>query len=222
MARAANSNFSQRGLDIHGVGRIDQHAHASGCGHQFMKKFQPLRRQLAAQKIDSRQVAARPSEAGDETEPDRVIASDEDDGDRCGCRLGGECRRVTSGRGDYGNLSANQFGRKLRQPIVLALRPAVFDHYVLALDIADLLQALTKCAQTVRQFVRRSLIEEPDHRHRLLLRARRNRPRHRAAKKRNEIAPPQAGHATTSQWTDHATQPAIGWPASPWGIPEFF
>src|SRR5262249_49226723 len=103
------------------------------------------------QKIDARQVAARPSEAGDETELDRVIASDEDNGDRCGCRLGGECRRVTSRRGDYGNLSTNQFGCKLRQPIVLALRPAVFDHYVLALHIADLLQALPKFAQTVCQ-----------------------------------------------------------------------
>src|SRR5262249_19408187 len=98
-----------------------------------MKKFQPLRRQLAAQKIDSRQVAARPSEAGDETKPDRVIASDEDDGERRGCRLGGECRRVTSGRGDYGNLAANQFGRKLRQSApVLALKtwicnPMAFD-----------------------------------------------------------------------------------------------
>ena len=51
---------------------------------------------------------------------------------------------------DY-DLSANQFGRQRRQPIVLTLRPAVFDRNVLALDIAGLLQALSKSAQTVRE-----------------------------------------------------------------------
>jgi hypothetical protein len=37
-----------------------------------------------------------------------------------------------------------------------------------------------------------------------LLRARRERSRgRRTAEKRNELAPPQADHATTSQWADH-------------------
>jgi hypothetical protein len=39
----------------------------------------------------------------------------------------------------------------------------------------------------------------------VLLRARRERPRCRAAEKRNEIAPPQVEHATISQWADHGT-----------------
>src|SRR5215211_632945 len=37
-----------------------------------------------------------------------------------------------------------------RQPIDLILGPAVHDRYVLALDIAAVLQATVKCAQTVR------------------------------------------------------------------------
>ncbi len=76
----------------------------------------------------------------------------------------------TSGRGDHGDLSANQFGRQLRQPIDLIVGPAVFDRHVLALDIAGLLEALAKCAQTIREPVRRSAVEKPDHRHRRLLR----------------------------------------------------
>ena len=59
------------------------------------------------------------------------------------------------GRDDDGNLSANQFRRECRQPIDLALRPAVFDRDVLALDVAGLLQALAECAQTVREWVGR-------------------------------------------------------------------
>src|SRR6266576_4197363 len=51
---------SQRALGI-GAGRVDEHANASGCGYQLTYEFQPLRRQLSTEKIDSRQVAARPS-----------------------------------------------------------------------------------------------------------------------------------------------------------------
>ena len=55
-----------------------------------------------------------------------------------------------AGRGDHGDPSANQIGRQRRQPIDLILGPAVFDRHVLALDIAGVLQALAKSAQTVR------------------------------------------------------------------------
>jgi hypothetical protein len=49
-------------------------------------------------------------------------------------------------------------------------------------------------------------MEEPDRRHRRLLRACRERPAdRRAAKQRNEIAPPQVEYATISQWADHGT-----------------
>src|SRR5262249_27445237 len=42
------------------------------------------------------------------------------------------------------------YRRTNSQPIYLALRPAVVDHHVLALDIAGVFEALAECAQAVR------------------------------------------------------------------------
>ena len=153
MARAAASTSLNVVSVLRSIGRIDEHGNTSCSGHQLTQEFQPLCHQLTTEKIDARQVAARPGEAGDKTKPDRVFADDEDDGDRRGCRLGRECRRRGSERGDHGDLPANQFGRQRRQPIDLTFGPAVFDRHVLALDIAGLLQALAECAQTVAQLV---------------------------------------------------------------------
>src|SRR5262249_47092905 len=69
------------------------------------------------------------------------------------------------------------------------LRPAVFDSHVLALDKAGFAQALTECAQTAREHVRRFAAKISDRRHRRLLRARRERPCRRAAEQRDERAP---------------------------------
>ena len=97
-----------------------------------MQQIEPLCRQLTVEKVDPRQVAARSGEAGDKTEPDRVLGGNKGDRDRRGCRLGSG-RRGGGARGDYGDLSANQFGRQLRQSIVFVLGEAVNDCYVLAL-----------------------------------------------------------------------------------------
>jgi hypothetical protein len=60
-----------------------------------------------------------------------------------------------------------------------------------ALDEACFLQALAEYTQKVRHRVRRSGVEKPDHRHRWLLRARRERPRGcGAAQKANELTSP--------------------------------
>jgi hypothetical protein len=61
------------------------------------------------------------------------------------------------------------------------LGPAVYDRHVLALNIAGVFEALAKSAHTVRQSIRRPAVEEPDHRHRRLLRPRRERPGGRRA-----------------------------------------
>ena len=144
----------------------------------------------------AREVAARPVQAGDKSElrPGRspivktigmvVVAA------FAASAAGG------AGRGNHGHLTANQIGRQRRQSIVLVLRPAIFDRHVPALDIAGFAQALAERAHTVRVPVRRCAAEEPDHRHRRLLRARRERPRRRrAAEQRDELAPP---HSITS------------------------
>ena len=95
------------------VGRIDEHGHTNGAGHQLAQQFQPLCYQLSRHKIDACRVAARPGNARDKTKPDRVVGNGEDDGDRRGCRLG-RGRRRRADRDDHGNLAANQIGRQRR------------------------------------------------------------------------------------------------------------
>ena len=87
----------------------------------------------------------------------------------------------------------------MRQAIELSVRPAIFDRYILALDIAGFLQTLTECVHLGRVAVRRCAIEKSDHRERLLLRTHREWPCRHAAEKRDEIAslhvPPREDHA---------------------------
>src|SRR5262249_4768917 len=87
-------------------------------------------------------------------------------------------------------LTSDKFGRKPRQPIVLSVGPSIFDSHVLALDIAELAEALSQCRRKMRARMGRATIEEPDHRHRRLLRARRERPcSRRATEQGDERAP---------------------------------
>ena len=112
-------------------------------------------------------------EAGDETNFDWVIADAEDDRDRGGCRLGSQ-RRRRAACDDHGDPPANQFGRQLGQSIDLIIGPPVFDRDVLTLDIAGILQALTKCAQhEIRERASRLTVEVTNHGHCRLLVARR-------------------------------------------------
>ena len=96
-------------------------------------------------------VAARPIEAGDETQPDRIVA---DWRRRSGivavAALAASAAGVAADRDDHGHLAADQIGRQRRQSIVLTLRPAVFDRHVLALDIAGFVQALAERARRMR------------------------------------------------------------------------
>jgi hypothetical protein len=59
----------------------------------------------------------------------------------------------------------------------------------LALGEACLPQALAECGHKVRELPERRIPQKPDYRHRRLLRARRERPRSRAAEERDELAP---------------------------------
>ena len=147
-----------------------------------------------AKKTHARDVAARPVEAGDEAAPDRIAPGREDDRHRRGRGLGRERRNVVPD--DHGHRPANQISHQSRQPIRLIVRRAIFDRDVLALDEACFLQALAERGHEVRRVGERRAAEEPDHRHRRLLRARRERPRRRrAAEQRDELAP---SHSITS------------------------
>src|SRR6516165_4422811 len=82
----------------------------------------------------------------------------------------------------------HQFGRLRRQPVVLTDRPAVFDHHVLALDEAAFVQAPAERGESYG-IIGRSEAKKANHRHGRVLRARRERPRRRAAEQRDDLAP---------------------------------
>src|SRR5262249_12094596 len=83
-----------------------------------------------------------------------------------------------------------------RQPVALIFGEPVDDFDVLALNEACVLEALAECAQTVGLCVSRCGIEKSDDRHCRLLRARRERPRCRAAECSQHF-PPSDGDCHT-------------------------
>src|SRR5262245_26374622 len=158
---------------------------------------------FAVNSVFRRLTPVRPREAGDKTVLDRVVRHAEHDGDRRRCILGRKCCGEASGCDDHRDLPANKLGRKVGESLHL-LGPAVVDRHVLALDIAGFFEALAKSAQPLGNHFRRSDLEKPDHRHRRLLRARRERPRRRHAAERSYHFPP-------SDSDRHVALPCEGW-----------
>ena len=89
-------------------------------------------------------------------------------------RFDGE-RRDTRGDDD-GHTTEHQISRQFPQPIGVIVRPAEFDRYIAALDVAGFIQALAERRNEIGGGLGRTGSEEPDHRHRRLLRARCKRP----------------------------------------------
>src|SRR4029077_18520951 len=118
------------------------------------------------------------------------------DGYRRRRRPSRDCRIRATGSDDYGHLLAYQLNRQHLQLIVFAFGPAIFDGHVPPLDIAGFVQATFECHHEWRERFGRSTVEETYHRHRRLLRPRRERPRRRrATEQRDELA---AFHSITS------------------------
>jgi len=85
-------------------------------------------------------------------------------------------RRWTAHRSDDVDLAAHQVRRQFRQTIDLALGPAILDGDVLADDVVALLERMLELGQLYLKRRGRSAVKKPDHGHRRLLRARRERP----------------------------------------------
>ena len=98
---------------------------------------------------------------------------------------------------------------KCRQPIIAALRPAVFDRHVLSLDIPGFGQALPKRCDDPCRIARRSAAVEAEHRHRLLLGAGRER-----------ICHALAGRKGQHLQCKRATAPITRSPATSWSPRE--
>ena len=91
-------------------------------------------------------------------------------------------------RSDHGHLTAHQIGCEVGQSVDLVLRPAILDHDILALDVAGFTNALPECCHETCSVGKRRTAEKPNHRHRGLLRARRERPSRRAAERGQEFS----------------------------------
>jgi hypothetical protein len=89
----------------------------------------------------------------------------------------------------------------------LIFRRTVFDQDVLALDEACFLEALAEGCHEVRGVSERGVPQETNNRHRRLLRARRERPRHHAAERGQEFPPSDvACHVTLRLGVIHAME----------------
>src|SRR5262249_52596040 len=154
-------------------------------------------------------IAAGTVEAGDKSILDRVAADHEYDRNRRRCSLGRKRRDRVAGRSDHGHLATHKIGRKRRQTIVVTLGKAILDRHCLALDEASFFQPLAKCGYEGRALGGRAAVKESYHRHRRLLRARREGPRCRAAEQRDELA--SRHHSITSS----AAASSVGGTVSP-------
>src|SRR4051812_10670928 len=117
-------------------------------------------------------------------------------------------------RHDQIDLAADEIGGQCGQPIVMALRPAVFDRQILSLDVAGFAQSLAERGHKWCTQARRPGAEVSDHRHRLLLRPRRERPRdRRAAQQKYQLAASHARPLALTASRDYGSTgpPRIGW-----------
>src|SRR6516165_7881038 len=170
-------------------GRVDEHTNHAGLRHHLAQEFQLLGLQVGAvEEGNAGDIASGPVESCHEANLHRVVAGREHDGNRRSCRLGGVRCRFAAGY-DYSALTANEIGRQRRQSPLSILCPAVFNRNVLSLNITCFSQATSQRHHEFSRSIRRRASEEPDYWHRRLLRARCERPRCRAAEKRDELAP---------------------------------
>src|SRR5262249_36649574 len=122
-------------------------------------------------------------------------------------------------------LSSYEISSEQGETVVLSLSVAILDCYVLVFDIARFGQGPEKCREIRRHWSWRSGMKKSDHRHRRLLRARCERPRRRAANKRDELAPPHLiiSSAPQSLWQatkhEHNARPVGSAQAN---VPEVF
>jgi len=118
------------------------------------------------------------------------VAGDEENGNSRGGGLGRVRRHGRAGCDDHGYLTVDEFEGHRRKSVELTFGPAIFNGHVLPFDVAGFLQAAPECSHEPSKGLGRCAVEKPDHRHRRLLRTRRERPRNSgAAENRDKLAP---------------------------------
>jgi hypothetical protein len=185
-----------------------------GARHQFMQQAQPLGAQLRRHVVDAGNIAARAAEACHDTGLHRVSAGGKYVRNGGGRGLRGESSCRADRCDDHRHRTPHQIGRQVREPTVVAVRPAEFDYDVAALGITDFSKALSERRQKTGVRLRKARMEKSNDRHRGLLRVRRERRRRCAAEQRDELAPSHAGHGLPSQWVCRT----ISLPSTRWQV----
>ena len=108
-----------------GVSRIGQHVNRFGMRHQLVQQLQHLRSQLGGNHGHPRDIAAGLIKIN-EAVLDGVVRRDKDDGYSSRCSLSRACC-YRAGGGDDGHATMNQVRREVRQAIISALCPSIFN-----------------------------------------------------------------------------------------------
>src|SRR5262249_4388064 len=184
-------------------------------GQRLLKQSQPLWEQFRTKERQPRDVTPWSCEVGDKPVPDRIAHNRHHNGDSGGrllCSAGGKRIRCD----DEIDSETDQFGRKIPEPLDLAVGGSNLNDYVLTLHVAAFVQRLQEGIEKhprIRRF-ERSCSQETNLRTFLgLLRMSGQRQYRRAAEQRHELpaadpigrdgsfdpALPPTGHAASSQ-----------------------
>src|SRR5262245_5917210 len=110
----------RRALSVAGLAGLTSTAIRAALGTRSCSNCSRFVSNSLAKKIDPRQISARPGEAGDKTELDRVFADTKDDRDRRGRSFGHLSSVITRGRGDNGHATTHEVSHERLKAIELA------------------------------------------------------------------------------------------------------
>jgi hypothetical protein len=169
--------------------RMPEYGDARHCGKQFLEKSETLGDQFWAKKRRSGNISPGSREARHESILNRIAHRSRDNRDCGGCLLRGTAAGRPPGDDDI-DFEVDQFGSESRKPIDLSIGTSRLDDDIPTFDIAELGEPPTKGIQVCSPFGRfkTSYQHNTYSSDRGLLRARRERPRNRAAEQRDELA----------------------------------
>src|SRR5262249_22418036 len=187
---------------VFGFNGFDKTATRASPGTISVRSWSRLPLSSGAWRLNPVDVPAGPVEVRNQASSNRISARRHDDWDglrNSFCRL--DCRRAL--RHDDIQPQSSQLGSDRRKRVLFTLGKTVLDDDVLPFDPAVFLQSLAKCLQLTshcrRARVARQQKANPANRRGRMLRARRERPRGRAADERDEIAPSYVEHGLPSR-----------------------
>src|SRR5262249_35300212 len=176
----------QLSIDIRHI-RIDENADGRCIGSQLTQEPEPLRLQLSLKPAVAGEIAAGPMQVGNQPAADWIRCDGKDNGEGWGCGLGEKRSNITADGNNDCNLPADEIGGQCSKPTVISLRPAVFDRHAAAFDKTGVIQPLSNDSDQECIGRPRTAAQDTDNR-KLLLCARREWQRSRAANQRDELA----------------------------------